>query len=105
MQDLTPLTESEFLCWYTPVRIHLNKDTTINFIFWTCYCGVICRIATRALNLGTKGGTCQCQRDWNVDLVDMTAIPVEPVEPRYKFPLVLDRGASWRVWRKKPVGI
>lgn len=103
---LDPLTESEMVRWSPPVKV--KKAKTIKgtpVVYWTCYCGKLCQIAEQALDTGTVGGECNCGRDWNIDRVDMSAIIIEAVEPRYKFMIVVDRGPSWRVHRKRSVGI
>lgn len=104
---LDPLTEGEMIRFSSPVKVHRAKTSTgLVFVYWNCYCGSLCRIAEKALHTGAVGGMCQCGRDWNLDRVDMSAIVVESADPSlYKFPLIIDRGASWRVHRKASVGI
>lgn len=101
--DLTPLTESEMLKWLDPVRASRGiSPKGTKFFKWICYCGKLCNIAEQS---NAHGGTCGCGRDWNLDRVDPSALLVEPPEPRYNFVIIVDRGASWRVWKKKAIGI
>lgn len=103
--DLDPLTESEMLTFYEPIPIFYGTNRQGDFVYWTCYCGKRCSVTTRQLRQGTQGGSCFCGRDLNIDRIDMSVIPIQPEHERqYTFPIIIDQGPSWRVWRKKDVG-
>lgn len=106
MLDLTPLTESEMLAWYEPIKVYLaSTPKGIEYVVWHCYCGLRCSILVSDIKKGTRGGSCRCGRDLNLDLVDGSCIPIEPQETRYTFPIIVDRGGSWRLWRRPSVGL
>ncbi len=101
-----PLTESEMIQWSPPKKVNHGVTTRgTAFIYWQCYCGLSCKIAMEVMRNGARGGSCKCGSDWNVDMIDMSAVLVAPVQDRYTFVLIVDRDSSWKIHRRKSVGV
>lgn len=71
---MIPQSEAEEVEWTPPLRTVTvtteSKGKTYIGLRWQCLCGMLCTI----YNHNAPGGKCGCQRQWNIDRVEGSAL-------------------------------